>query len=152
MDDQLFGFFDLVLRQYYESVEHPAHRMERREIEKLLTDDGRRRLGQAEVAAVEWGTSEELDRVEIVAEQLLVTPDGLLYAAALRSHRRRLYYLAMPAAPFDAFVDRVRATPRAPGSAAAVDSRLGHELDFPWPLDTGLRRTLGSHEVLIGPT
>jgi hypothetical protein len=150
MDHRLFGFLDHIVRQPYGSVEHAAPRMEIRDIEKLLTDDGPRRLSQAGIAAVEWDTSETVDHVEIVTEHMLVTPDGLLYAATLRSRCRPLYYLAMPPASFDAFVDRVRATPRIPNSAAAVESRLGHNLDFPWPLDGDLRRTLDSNEVLIG--
>ena len=43
----------------------------------------------------------------------------------------------------------MRDTPFAAGDAAAVDSRYGHDLDFPWPLDTRLRRSLDAHETLV---
>jgi hypothetical protein len=173
---RLLEFLDGVLHLYYGSAFGVPPRMRRAEVERLLTDDAQRRLEQAELAAVEWGRSEIAGEVTIASERALVTSEGLLYAAALRSSRGRsvrsrhatfdqpldaagrpaadvrrslLYYLAAPCASFDPFVDRMRATPLRKNSAAAVDSRFGHDLDFPWPHDAGLRRTLGSHHVLV---
>jgi hypothetical protein len=48
----------------------------------------------------------------------------------------------------DPIADRVGATQLPQGSAVAVDTRFGHDLEFPWPLDAALRRTLDAHEVL----
>ena len=45
-------------------------------------------------------------------------------------------------------VERVDATSLQRGSMAAVDDRFGHELSFPWPLDTGLRHMLDAHHAL----
>jgi hypothetical protein len=97
---------------------------------------------------------------------LLITPRGLMYAAALRGARRSaslpvpaprqpvgnqpptFYYVATPSALFEPAAERLAAAGPLPAAAAAVDSRFGHDLVFACPLDGALRRTLDAHEVL----
>lgn len=151
MTERSRTFFDEVLWRYFGAEPGTLPRMRRTDVEKLLTDDARRRLVHARLAAVEWGGTEMLAHVEITAERWVIAPRGLLYAAGLRGSAHgssRLYYLATPAALFEAIVDRAGASHPRQGSVAAVDSRLNSDLVFPWPLDAALRRTLDSHEVL----
>ncbi|MGW1738410.1 glucose-6-phosphate dehydrogenase [Nocardia sp. NPDC001965] len=141
----------------------PAPLIHRAAVEALLADDGGWRLRHSRLAAMEWGSSEFLGEVEIIAEHVLVVSDGLLYAAELsepvrkRSARRvppeiRLYYLATPPRLFDTIVDRVAASTLV-AAVAAVDSRLGPDLVFPPPLDTALRRMLDAEPVMrLDPT
>jgi glucose-6-phosphate 1-dehydrogenase len=60
----------------------------------------------------------------------------------------RLHYFATPPTLFQPIAERVGAMSMAPRSAAAVDTRLGHELTFPWPIDADLRRLLDANSVL----
>ncbi len=169
-------FPDELLWRYFGSEFGSAPQLRRAEVEKLLTDDGQRRFELAEHAAVSWGRTEILGDVHIASERFVVTPRGLLYAARLRGKQgqprrprpayftprighagrapaparsQSLYYLATPHSSFDQLVDRVRTTPPRQDSTTVVDSRFGHELEFPCPLDASLRRTLDSHPVLI---
>ncbi|MFE0339133.1 hypothetical protein [Streptomyces sp. NPDC058955] len=142
-------------------------------MEKLLTDDGQRRLELAERAAREWGRAEEAEEVRIASEHMVITPHGLLYAAQLEGNPRKprplsptpttgrsrrssesssrhpLCYLATSRASFDQLVDHVHTAQLRQDSTAAVDSRFGHELEFPCPLDAALRRALESFPVLV---
>lgn len=164
MKMQLLDFIDDVLRSHYGPEVEKSPQLRRIQVEKLLTDDGQRRLGEAERAAVEWGGHEFHGDVRIVSERMIVTPLGLVYAAGLKGLRRRpdrfsdrssadpdetMYYLATPRSTFDSLVDHTRGATQRHRSVAVVDSRYGHELEFPWPLDAGLRRTFDDHEELI---
>jgi hypothetical protein len=143
--------------------------MRRPDLERLLTDDSHRRLSRIRAAATEWGHAE--GNADIAVDCLLITPHGLMYAAALRGPSRRpslpvpvqrqpmvnqpatFYYVAMPHAMFESAAERLAAERLAaarPQSAvaAAVDSRFGHDLVFTCPLDGALRRTLDANEVL----
>lgn len=164
------GFLDELLRRHFGPEWGSSPRMRRAEVEKLLTDDGQRRLELAERAAMEWGRAEEAEEVRIVSEHMVITPHGLLYAAELEGNPRKprplsstpttdrssespvrhpLCYLATSRAPFDRLVDHVHVAQLRQESTAAVDSRFGHELEFPCPLDAALRRTLESSPVLV---
>lgn len=155
MSDRLRGFLGEVPQRYFGSEAESSSRIPRAQVEKLLTDDGQRRLELAERAAADWGRAEARGEVEIVSERFIITPRGMLYLAGLRglpgatAAHRSLYYVATPTASFDPIVDRVRATGLRRHSAAAVDCRFGHDLEFPWPLDAGLRRTFDAHQILI---
>lgn len=150
MNERSSGFLGEVLHRYLGSGPGPWPRMRRADLERLLTGDTHRRVAHARAAAMEWAATEITGTVEITSERLLITPRGLLYAAQVSgpSSRWALYYLAVPPPLLDPIVDRVGAAQLPPGSAAAVDSRFGHDLEFPWPLDAPLRRTLDAHEVL----
>lgn len=148
MSDRLIGFLDEVLQRHFGTTLAACARMHRPEFERLLTDDGQVRLDHARRAALDWGHGETSGGVEITAERLVVTPRGLMYAAELRAPKDTLLYLATPAALFESFADRAHAAESLQGSAAAVDSRLGHDLTFPWPLDRALLRTFDDYEVL----
>lgn len=161
MNDQLLGYIDEILRGHYgPQIEESPPRLRRVQVEKLLTDDGQRRLGQAEHAAMEWGGNELHDDVRIVSERMIVTPLGLVYAAGIRGRRHRhqraggaadetMLYLATPRSSYDSLIDHTRGVVQRHRSMAAVDSRYGHELEFPWPLDAELRRTFDDHDVLV---
>jgi hypothetical protein len=163
MSERLFGFLDEVLQRYLGPRPGLCPTMDRPDLERLLDGDAQRRLGHARQAAAEWGVSETHGNVGIISERLLITPRGLLYAAGLRSGggasgrlvprpRRPLRYLATSPEMFEPIADRVDATPSRPVPAAAVDSRLGRDLVFTWPLDGALRRTLDAYQVLrLGP-
>ena len=153
----MVDFFDEVLRQYFGSGIGWYARIRWADVERLLCDDTRRRLGHIRLAAMEWGRAETgrvagsagAGDVAITEESLLVTPHGLVYVAGLNGRPPRpLYYLATPSALFEHIVDRVGVTPLPPGSAAAVDDRLGDDLTFTWPLDAALRRMLDAYPVL----
>lgn len=158
MNERALGFLDEILRQYFGVRIGSCPPMHRADIERLLTDDTRRRLEQARLAAAGWSGTEIAGDVSVTSECLLITPRGLLYASALRGaarstsalvpHPRPVYYLATPPALFDPVAERVAAARPLPASAVAVDSRLGHDLVFTWPLDVALRRTLDAQEVL----
>jgi Glucose-6-phosphate dehydrogenase, NAD binding domain len=173
MNQWLFDFLDEVLQRYFGSWVGSCPRINRTDVDTLLTDDTYRRLAETRVAAVGWGETETTGDVVISAERLMITPFGLLYAAELKGsgrreasrpgprlvdepgpqplpagERRRLYYLATPPELFEPIVDQVGVAPLPQASAAAVDNRFGHELTFRWPLDTALRRMLDAHQVL----
>lgn len=150
MNERSSGFLGEVLQRYFGPGLGSWPRMRRADLERLLTGDTYRRVAHARGAAVEWAGTEITGTVEITSERLLITPRGLLYAAQLSgpSSRLALYYLAAPPPWLDPIADRVGTTQLPPDSAAAVDSRFGHDLLFPWPLDVTLRRTLDAHEVL----
>jgi hypothetical protein len=154
MGERLFDFFDEILQRCFGSGGGSYPRIHRDAVERLLSDDTHGRLAQGRLAAVEWGSSETTGTAAVISERLLITHHGLVYAACLtapargRFSRRPLYYLAAPPSLFESVVDRFGAIPLLPVSAAAVDSRLGHDLLYPWPLDAALRRTLDSHPVL----
>jgi glucose-6-phosphate 1-dehydrogenase len=84
----------------------------------------------------------------ITSERVLITE--LVYSALLRAGKasRPLYYLATLPSMFESIVAGVSAAPLRPESAAAVDNRLGHDHEFPWPLDHALRRMLATNPVL----
>ncbi|MEU1955607.1 hypothetical protein [Nocardia rhamnosiphila] len=166
MNQRMFPAVDEALWQCFGSGVGPFSWMHRDAVEELLADDGGWRLRHIRLAATEWGSSESPGHVAVIAEHVLVTPDGLLYAAELgeparkRStrrvpagiRRRALYYLATPPRLFDTIVGRVSASPLT-AAIAAVDSRLGHDLVFPPPLDTALRRMLDTDPVMrLDPT
>jgi hypothetical protein len=174
MDEQSSDLPDEVLHRYLASRLGLCPRMSRADLDRLLTGDTRRRVVHARAAAVEWAGTEIVGTVEITSERLLITPFGLVYQARLSGSApgapRRpapsrfrgpaeeagehasspwtLYYLATPPPLLDPIADRVGATQLPQGSAVAVDTRFGHDLEFPWPLDAALRRTLDAHEVL----
>ncbi len=148
--DPLFDFVDEVLQRHFGPEYSSAARMDRKHVEQLLTDDTRRRVEEARSAAVEWGKSELAGDVVIASDRLVITSHGLVYAAGMSAAgaHRPLYYLATPIELFESMVERVDATSLRQGSVAAVDDRFGHELVYPWPLDTGLRHLLDAHQAL----
>lgn len=164
MSEQLFRFLEEVLQRHLGPELASCPPMRRPDLERLLTDDGHRRLSRARAAATEWGRAE--GNADVAVDCLLITPDGLIYAAALRGARRSgplpvpaprqpvvnqpttFYYVATPNALFEPVAERLAAArPRSAGPAA-VDSRLGHDLVYACPLDGALRRTLDAYEVL----
>ena len=163
MSEELFSFLDEAMQWYLEPQLGSCPPMGRPALERLLTDDGQRRLNRVRAAAGDWGRAE--GNPDIVADCLLITPRGLLYAAALRAPARRAslpvpaprepadhpaasYYVATPPALFEPVAERLAAACPRSAAAAAVDSRFGHDLVFMWPLDGALRRTLDAHEAL----
>ncbi|MBD0322934.1 MAG: glucose-6-phosphate dehydrogenase [Aldersonia sp.] len=148
--DRLFDFVDEILQRYFGPEYTSAAPMGREDVERLLTDDTRRRVEQARHAAVEWGRTEITGEVVIASDRLVITSHGLLYAAGMSAPgaHRPLYYLATPLALFESIVERVDATSLRQGSVAAVDDRFGHDLTYPWPLDTALRQMLDTHQAL----
>lgn len=148
MSEHLFSFLDEVLRRHPGPDLASCPQMRRPELERLLTDDGRRRLSRASRAAADWGRAEGGSAV--AADCLLITPRGLVYAAAVPVPRQpvALYYLATPPALFEPVAERLDAARPLPTRTAAVDSRFGRDLVFAWPLDGALRRALDAHEVL----
>lgn len=143
-----FEFLDEFLQYYFGSEVGSCPSMRPEDVEKLLADDTRRRVAQVRIAAVEWGNTEIDGDVVIASDHLVITPYGVLYAAGLIGAGERLHYFATPPTLFQPIADRVGAMSMAPRSAAAVDTRLGHELTFPWPIDADLRRLLDAHSVL----
>jgi hypothetical protein len=158
MSQRVFGFLDEVLQRYFGARLGSCAPMRRADLERLLTDDAQRRLDRARLAAADWSGTEITGGVRVASECLLITPRGLLYAAGLTGTARPasglvppprpVYYLATPLALFEPIAERVAAARPLPAPAAAVDSRLGHDLAFAWPLDVALRSTLDAHEVL----
>ncbi|MGV9712086.1 glucose-6-phosphate dehydrogenase [Gordonia sp. NPDC003424] len=148
--DPLLDFVDEVLQRHFGPEYSSADRIDRHHVEQLLTDDTRRRVEEARDAAVEWGRSELAGEVVIASDRLVITSHGLVYAAGMSAPgaHRPLYYLATPIELFESIVERVDDTSLRQGSVAAVDDRFGHELTYPWPLDTGLRHLLDAHQAL----
>lgn len=162
------SFVDYVLRQQFSSIDQPVATLPWAAVEMLLVDDGERRVAlgrRIALAAVRAGSTPVA--IELVADHLLVTGAGLIYVARLRDApgeaarserpeaeanepaRREYYYAATPGRMLDRFVDHAAALTRQAQCVIAIDGRLGRELDFAWPIDTGLRRQLGAHEVLV---
>lgn len=150
MSERLATFVDEILQRYFDMTLDECPSMARGELERLLTDDGQRRVHHARVAASDWAESETHGRADITSERLVITPRGLLYAAALSAARptRTLYYLSTPQVFFDPMADIIGSTHRPPGAPAAVDSRIRSDLVFARPLDRQLRRTFDTNEVL----
>jgi hypothetical protein len=165
MSEYLFRFLDQVLQQYLGPEIASCPPMQRPDLERLLTDDGHRRLSRARAAATEWGHAE--GNADVAVDCLLITPHGLIYAAALQGPATRraslpvpmprqsvedqpatFYYVATTQALFEPVAERLAAAPPGQAVAAAVDSRYSHDLVFACPLDGALRRTLDAHEVL----
>lgn len=143
------GFLDEVLRRHFGPAIGSCPWMSRADLERLLTDDGQRRLDHARHVAVEWAGTDTHRTVEIVSERLMITPHGLLYAAELSAGPGlSRYYLAAAPVLFEPIVDHVHVVPPRPRTAAAVDRRFASDLVFPCPLDGGLRRTFDTDEVL----
>ncbi|GAB95277.1 hypothetical protein BJY21_003306 [Kineosphaera limosa] len=156
-------FFDHILRHHFASIEQPVARLPWAAVEVLLVDDGHRRvaLGRRMARACshpQTSVGYSVAQVVLVEDHLLVTGDGLLYLARLRdagdaaesaAADQESYYVATPARMFDLFVDYSRAMTRQVDCAVTIDCRLDHELDYSWPIDTGLRRELGAHEVMV---
>lgn len=152
MTERLFNFFDEVLQRHFGLGPESYPRARRVDVDRLLTDDTRRRVAEARTAAVEWANTERISGSAVItSDRLMVTPYGLLYAAGLKgsSAHKTLYYLAAPPSVFESIVELTDVTPLLEGSqAVAVDDRFGHELTYPWPLDAQLRRLLDEHQVL----
>lgn len=171
MNEHVSGFLDEVLQRYFGALPGSCPPMSRADVERLLTGDAQRRLDRARLAATDWSRTEIDGDVGIVAECLLITPRGLIYAAELsgtagrsgaagRSEvarrgsvpvpppRRPVYYVATPPELFEPVAERVDAARPLAAQTAAVDSRFGQDLVFTWPLDGVLQRTLDAHEVL----
>ena len=164
MSEHLFRFLEEVLQQHLGPELDSCPPMLRPDLERLLTDDGHRRLSRARAAATEWGRAE--GDADVTVDCLLITTRGLIYAAALRGPGRSaavqiplprqpaesqpatFYYVATPNALFEPVAERLAAARPASAVAAAVDSRYGHDLVFACPLDGSLLRTLDAHEVL----
>jgi len=148
--DPLLDFVDEVLQRYFGPEYSSGAPMGREDVERLLTDDTRRRVEEARTAAVEWGRTEITGEVAIASDRLVITSHGLVYAAGMSAPgaHRPLYYLATPPALFESIVERVDVASLRPGAVAAVDDRFGHDLTYPWPLDTGLRQMLDAHQAL----
>ena len=152
MSERLFNFFDEVMQRHFGLGSESYPRARRADVEKLLSDDTRRRVAEARIAALEWANTEKISgSAAITSDRLMITPYGLLYAAGLSGTgvSQALFYLAAPPELFESIVELTDATLLPQGSAAvAVDDRFGHELTFPWPLDAPLRRLLDDHQVL----
>lgn len=149
MNERTPGFLDEVMRRCFGRAADGCPWMRRADFERLLTDDGQRRIERARHTAVEWASSDVHGAAEITSERLMVTPRGLLYAAELSagSGRTRFYLAAAPVL-FDPVVEHVHASRLVPRQAAAVDGRFGSDLVFTWPLDGALRRTFDTDELL----
>lgn len=150
MSEPFVGFLDEVVQHYRPAGAPGPEAVPRSLVETLLVGDGQRRRVLAERVALDWGMGERHGPVTITAERLLVTPHGLLFAAMMggASKRPTLLYLASTRGSFDDVVDRIRLLAGRATSVVAVDSRYGHELDYVWPLDVGLRRRLDATPVL----
>ena len=141
--------------------------MSQADLGKLLTDDTRRRVTCARVAAAQWASAEVIAGFEVISEGLLIASRGLLYAARLsgpvpevpaqaagheprryESPHRTLHYLAVAPQLFEPIAGQASVIPLRRGEVAVVDRRLGYDLEFPWPLDAALRRMLDGHELL----
>ena len=164
MCEHLFRFLEEVMQRRLGPGLASCPPMRRPELERLLTDDGHRRLSRARAVATEWGHAE--GNADVTVDCLLITPRGLIYAAALRGPSRSaslpvpqprqpvvdqpttFYYLATPHELFEPVAERLAAARPLSAMAAAVDSRFGHDLVFTCPLDGALRRTLDAHEML----
>ncbi|MFW0796649.1 glucose-6-phosphate dehydrogenase [Gordonia sp. CPCC 205515] len=148
--DPLLDFVNEVLQGHFGPDYSSATGIDRADVDMLLTDDTRRRVEEARDAAVEWGRTEIDGEVMIAADRLVITSHGLVYAAGMTSPGadRSLYYLATPVELFEPLVGHVDTLSLRLSSVAAVDDRFGHELDYPWPLDTNLRHLLDEHEAL----
>jgi hypothetical protein len=149
MSEMLVSFLDEILQRYFDIGLDDCPPMPRADLERLLADDGQRRVQHVQLAAAEWAETETHGRVAITSERLIVTARGLLYAATLSARpARTLFYLATPQVFFEPMADRLRRTSRPPGSPAAVDSRVRSDLVFLSPLDRPLRRTFDTNELL----
>ena len=151
MNKRHIDFFDEVTTPAFGPYNGAPPSMRRDSVERLLLDDVQRRLMHGRAAARAWSVREHADGPVVTAECLLVTHAGLVYGAGLSPRhagpRRILYYFATPPALFESLVERASDTSLLPGSAVAVDSRLGEDLGFPWPLDAALRRLLDEQPV-----
>lgn len=148
--DPLADFVDEVLRRHFGPDYASAAGIDRNHVEQLLTDDTRRRVAESRAAALEWGKTEVGREVAIACDRLVITSKGLVYAAGMSAAGagRPLYYLATPIELFESVVEGVDLTSLRQSAVAAVDDRFGHELTYPWPLDTGLRHILDTHQAL----
>lgn len=143
----MFDSLDDVLRRYFGASIESYPGMCHSDVDKLLSDDAYRRITVGRLVASQWlGT--EIAITSMTSEHLLVTHDGLLYAAQLHVTDQTVYVLATTPSLFAAVVDRVDAVHLHADSTAAVDCRVGHDLDFQWPLDAALRRLLDDNAVL----
>lgn len=123
----------------------PHPRITRSEFPALLTDDVRLHVLQSRAAAAEWGVSETHRPVRVTAAHVIATGHGLLVAATLTAPRHDPWlYLAVPHSLFDPVADRVHDDPP-PGSPAAVDCRLDHDLTSMWQFEAALRRMLDDY-------
>ncbi|MEH3131288.1 MAG: hypothetical protein PGN27_15160 [Mycolicibacterium neoaurum] len=117
----------------------------RSEFPALLTDDVRLHVLQSRAAAAEWAVSETHRPVRVAAAHVIATGHGLLVAATLTApHHDPWHYLAVPHSLFDTVADRVHDDPP-PGSPAAVDCRLNHDLSSMWQFEAALRRMLDDY-------
>lgn len=148
--DPLLDFVDQVLQGHFGPDYSSAATIDRADVELLLTDDTRRRVDEARDAAVEWGRTEIAGEVMIASDRLVITAHGLVYAAGMSAPgaHHPLYYLATPIELFEPIVEHVDTMSLGESSVAAVDDRFGHELIYPWPLDTNLRHLLDAHQAL----
>jgi hypothetical protein len=158
MSEQLFDYFDDILRQYFGTEPGTRPRIRRADFDTYLTDDVRLHVLQGREAALQWSHRDASGPVDITARHVVVTEHGLLYAAELQvpvrsdtppattwQHR---YYLATPHAVFDQIVDRVHDAPPPRESVAAVDCRLDRDLTSMWQFEGALRRLLDDYPVL----
>ncbi|AZG44707.1 hypothetical protein D7316_01293 [Gordonia insulae] len=148
--EPLVDFVDELLQRHFGPEYSSASTMDRTDVELLLTDDTWRRVQESRAAAMEWGRTEIAGEVAIAADRLVITSHGLVYAAGMSAPgaHRPLYYVATPVELFESIAERVDPASLPDGAAAAVDDRFGHELTYPWPLDTGLRHLLDAHQAL----
>ncbi|NBH03247.1 glucose-6-phosphate dehydrogenase [Amycolatopsis sp. SID8362] len=153
MSERLSDFFEDALRRHFGTGAGSPPGIRRADVDKLLSDDGPRRVALGRLAALDWGGREAAGGVTITSERLLVTHHGLVYLAGLTAQNpgplRELLYLSTPPSLLDPIVDRIDTSRIPPGAAAAVDRRLGRELHFVWPLDTSLRRLLDAAPILL---
>lgn len=149
MSEQTHDFFDDLFERYFRPALAVYPSMGRTLVGRLfaLSDvpDG---LVQTRRSAIAWSQA-ETGNATIASEVLVITQDGLMYAAAFDgSLHRSFFYLATPPVLFDPFVDQVEANRLHQGAVVVVDSRFGRDLASAHPMDAALKHILDEHEAL----
>ena len=83
MSERLSDFFEDALRRHFGSGAESSPEIRRADVDKLLSDDGPRRVALGRLAALEWGGCEAAGSVTITSERLLIMHQGLVYLAGL---------------------------------------------------------------------
>ncbi|MCV7319341.1 hypothetical protein [Mycolicibacterium confluentis] len=149
MTKKLYDFFGEVFQRYFRPAADAYPTLGGGPVERMfrLTDAVQDPLEQSRRQATAWGRTEARDS-RFATELFVITQQGLIYAAELNSPRRALYYLAVPPALFDPFVDQVETAELRESAVAVVDSRFGRDLAAARPMDAALRRILDEHWAL----
>lgn len=149
MNNQVYDYFGSMFRRYFRPAvdEYPqtggvlVHRL------MTSTDEIQDRVAEARHAAYAWSKA-DLGTVDIASEFFMIAQCGLMYGARFAHPEHPHYYLATPAALFDAFVDQVECCELHAGDVIGVDRRCSRDLSAAHPMDAALRRILDEHETL----